>query len=77
MVSRRKSKSCSRSRSVSRSRSRSTSRRVKGRKGAKRALTKWNIVIKKAMAQLKKEGWCGKPQDRMKAAAKLAHSMGY
>jgi hypothetical protein len=60
------------SRSSTRSASRSKGRRTTR---GKRPLSKWNLAIKKAMAELKREGWDGNPKDRMRAAAKRAHEI--
>lgn len=65
-------RSCSRSSSTSRSRSRSPARKAAGRK---KAPSEWNKKIKKAMAQLRREGWKGDPKDRMRAAAEIAHKL--
>jgi len=65
------------SRSSSRSASRSTGRRTtkKGGMKRKRPLSKWNIAIKKAMAELKRDGYNGNPKSRMRKAAKRAHEI--
>ena len=67
-------RSSSRSSSRSCSRSRSPARKTK-RSGCKRPLSKWNIAIKKAMAELKRDGYNGDPKDRMRVAAKRAHQI--
>lgn len=64
-------RSSSSSRSSSRSRSPARGRRG----GHKKAPSEWNKKIKKAMAQLKREGWKGDPKDRMRAAAEIAHTL--
>lgn len=72
MPAHRRSKSKS---APSRSRSHSRAHRHSSTKKSTRPLSDWNRAIKKAMAQLKREGWNGDPKDRMKAAAKIAHEI--